>query len=118
MSTHEPVKVADFWEDEGVVSIDTSNAVIGVPVVRVRAFDDSYEPEPLDFTAAQAREFAAAIVAAADAIDPDGARPLAVVDNDGDVWRRDEDGLYRFDGLCYSLDVIRADYGPVSEVSR
>lgn len=117
MTAPELVKVADVWGDEGTVQADASDVVIGAPVVRVRAFDNAFDPEPLDFTPAQAREFAAAIVAAADSLDPEGARPLAVVDSDGDVWHYQADtGVYAFGDLAYVLDRIREDYGPLTEV--
>lgn len=118
MTAPKPVRVDDHWGDVGTVETGEAYRMSTSPVavVQVRARD--HAGDPLDFTPAQAREFASAILAAADAIDPDGARPLAVVDSDGDVWRYSpNEGVYEFDGMRYSLDRIREDYGPLTEVS-
>lgn len=112
MSDFDRVTVVDFWGDEGRVKVDTSGLVVGVPVVQVHACDDDMNtPSPLDFTAAQAREFAAAIIAAADHIDPDGAHASVIVDQDGDTWKHIGNGHYNCDGMYDTRAGIADNYG-------
>ncbi|WBQ03803.1 hypothetical protein [Kribbella sp. CA-293567] len=117
MNTFETVRVTDYWNDWGSVGVDkaTSGSKPPADVVQVFAIDAPYDGGPLDFTPEQARTFAAAIVAAANHIDPEGARPQAVRDADGDVWLRTGTDEYTFDGLRESLADVRAAYGPIQE---
>lgn len=74
MSDFGPITVADAWGDDGTVTVDPGGFGLSHPVVMVHACDeDQNMPSALDFSASQAREFAAAIIAAADHIDPEGA---------------------------------------------
>jgi hypothetical protein len=41
--------------------------------------------------------------------------PVSVEDSDGDVWTRDEDGMYRSPGLSpRTYEALAADYGPLT----
>lgn len=112
MSDFDRVTVADFWGDNGTVAVDTSALGTGVPVVLVHACDeDQNMPSALDFTPSQAREFAAAILAAADHIDPDGAHASVIVDQDGDTWKHIGNGHYNCDGMYDTRAGIADNYG-------
>lgn len=116
MTTPDRVTVSDYWDDFGTVETGTAKRRDAPRQAVVCVSATGLQGDPLDFTPAQAREFAAAINAAADAIDPDGARPPAVVDNDGDVWHLQADGFYHFDGMREDLAAIRDAYGPIQEI--